>query len=98
MLHSKQDILAAVRRHAERALSWDGEQLTIRDVYLPYESDLRMGECTVMVKWTRSGVNVATDDAIYTIQEDKGGALDVFGPEWPEYPPPWRLREVIYST
>jgi len=95
MLHSKQDILAAVRRHAERALSWDGEQLIIRDVYLLYESDLRMGECTVMVDWTRSDVDVATDDAIYTVQEDKSGELVVYGPEWWEYPPPWKLHEVI---
>jgi hypothetical protein len=95
MKHSKQDILEAVRRHAERSLSWDGEQLTITDVYLLYESDLQMGECTLMVKWIRSDVDVATDDAIYTVQEDKSGAIVVFGPEWQEYPPPWRLREVI---
>lgn len=95
MLHSEQDILEAVRRHAERALSWDGEQLTIRDVYVPYASDLRMAECTVMVQWTRSDVDMATDDAIYTVQEDTSGALVIFGPEWPEYPPPWGLREVI---
>jgi hypothetical protein len=95
MLRSKQDILAAVRRHAERALSWDGEQLTIHDVFLPFKSDLGMGECTVMVKWTRSDVDAATDDAIYTFQEDKSSTLDVFGPEWPEYPPQWRLREII---
>ncbi len=93
MLHSQQDILAAVRRHAERALSWDGEQLTIRDAYVPYASDLRMAECTVMVQWTRSDVAMAPDDAIYTVQEDTRGALVICGPEWPEYPPPWRLRE-----
>jgi hypothetical protein len=93
MVHSKQDILEAVRRHAERALSWDGEQLTIRDVYLLYESDLRKGECRVLVKWTRSDVDAATDDALYTVQEDTSGALKIFGPEWWEYPPPWRLRE-----
>jgi hypothetical protein len=95
MKHSKQDTLEAVRRHAERALSWDGEQLTIRDVYLPYESDLSMGECTVMVEWTRSDIHVATDDAIYTLQEDKSGELKIYGPEWWEYPPPWRLHAVI---
>lgn len=95
MIHGKQDILEAVRRHAERALSWDGEQLTIGDIYLFYESDLRTGECTVIVQWTRSDINVATDDAIYTVSEDKSGALVIYGPEWQEYPPPWRLREVL---
>lgn len=95
MLHSKHDILEAVRKHAEQALSWDGEQLTIREVYVPFASDLRMGECTVMVQWARSDVETATDEAIYTVQEDTSGVLVIFGPEWPEYPPPWRLREVM---
>jgi hypothetical protein len=95
MNHGKQEILDAVRQHAERALSWEGEQLTILDVVIPYASDLTMGECTVEVKWSRTDVHVPTDIAIYTVQEDKSGALDVFGPEWPEDPPPWRLREVM---
>jgi hypothetical protein len=52
MRHRKHDILEAVRRHAERALSRDGEQLTVGEVYLFHESDLRQSECTVIVKWT----------------------------------------------
>jgi hypothetical protein len=95
MRHSKQEILEAVRRHAEEALSWEGEQLTITDVYLFYESDLSKAECTVGVRWNRSDIDVKTDDALYTVQDDKTEALDIFGPEWWEYPPPWRLHEVI---
>jgi hypothetical protein len=64
MLPSKQEILAAVRRHAETDLAWDGEQLTIIDVYILYEGDLKIGDVTVMVKWIRSDVAVKTDDAI----------------------------------
>lgn len=95
MRHSKQEILDAVRKRAEIDLSWEGEQLSILDVYIEYESDLRKAECTVLVKWKRSDVEVETDDAIYTLSDKRTEELDIVGPEWWEYPPAWKLHKVI---
>jgi hypothetical protein len=78
----EREILALVRRRAERNLAVEGEKLTISDVWLPMRSDLRQYEWTVMVRWTRTDVPTA-DDAIYTAWVKDGVLVgDIWGPEW----------------